>query len=100
MNIQPIKSHPHFRKKEESTFSRFLFDERYIFQEVPTLVLDGTNKKYKVSKKISNGTEMIFRNGMLMKKGTTSDYTISDEFITFTEVPGTSAVIVVNYKYE
>jgi hypothetical protein len=71
------------------------------YSEVPTGDVDGVNTVYTTSQDFINGSEFLFHNGLLMRKGALFDYTrtAADE-ITFTGAPLTGDFILISYVNE
>lgn len=71
------------------------------YSEVPTGDVDGINTVYTTSQNFINGSEFLFHNGLLMRKGALFDYTrtAADE-ITFTSAPLTGDFVLISYVNE
>jgi hypothetical protein len=70
-----------------------------VFQEEPVGVKDGVNRLFNLKNEPMKDTELVFKNGMMMRKGTDNDYVLNGKDILFAEAPGPFTVIVVNYKF-
>jgi len=68
------------------------------YSQVPTGDVDGINTVYTTSQDFIDGSELLFHNGILMRKGGTYDYTTTgDDEITFTDAPLTDDFILISY---
>jgi hypothetical protein len=71
------------------------------YSEVPTGDVDGVNTVYTTSQDFINGSEFLFHNGLLMRKGALFDYTRTDaDEITFTSAPLTGDFVLISYVNE
>jgi hypothetical protein len=69
-----------------------------VMQEEPLGVKDGVNTIFMLAKDPIKNSEMVFKDGMYMRKGVDYDYTINGREIRFKEAPEPNATIIVNYK--
>lgn len=69
----------------------------FVYNETPTGTVNGTNDEFTLANTPVSGTEMVYRDGQLMKGGG-DDYSISGGTITFTTAPVTGSVILVSYQ--
>lgn len=72
---------------------------QYRSQEVPVGDIDGTNAEFELADIPEDGTEEVYVDGLLLRRGADYDYTISGELITFTagSKPLTGETVFVNY---
>lgn len=71
--------------------------QTFIFNESPTRINATTYQLFNLP--IPN-TQWVFLNGLLQKPGSTNDYTINDNIITFTSSIDASDTVLVNYMIE
>ena len=74
-----------------------LEDHKHITRETPSGSINGTNTNFSLQFTPREGTEEVYKNGVLQSIGASADYTISENIITFTSAPLTGARILVNY---
>lgn len=67
-----------------------------VFSEVPTGVIDGTNLSFDIDFFPVLGSEKVYLNGLLQKRG--EDYLISGKTITFLEPPALDSTILCTYS--
>jgi hypothetical protein len=72
-------------------------DHYHSYQEEPIGVINSINKTFSLSKNPKEGSESIYLNGRLMRRGQGNDYTISGNIINFNDAPESNSVIIVNY---
>ena len=74
----------------------------FITREVPTGLVNSSNRVFTLAHTPVTGTECVYLNGLLQTEGSGFDYTISGNTITFTvqspQVPETGSILVVNYQ--
>ena len=68
---------------------------KFIFNEIPSGIIDGINSIFNTNFLLVPDTEVVFINGQKQKKP--DDYNISGQTITFTFSPGVSESVVINY---
>jgi len=73
----------------------------FVTRETPAGVQNGTNPTFTLANTPIAGSEMIFRDGMLMDSGAGNDYTISGATITFLglAIPATLTKVRVSYRH-
>lgn len=69
----------------------------YISQESPSGSVNGINVIFVLSQTPTSNSEMVFLNGLLIKR--TVDYTISGTTLTFTSAPTTGDDVKITYLY-
>lgn len=69
----------------------------FVYAEVPTGAINGTNTIYVIANTPVAGTVRVYLNGMRMNIGASNDYTISGSTITFNFAPSTNDVLLVDY---
>lgn len=74
-----------------------LTSKKSISQEKPVGAINGSNKSFTLSKTPVINSELVIRNGMILLRGATNDYTITNNLLVFVEAPPTGSVIAVNY---
>ena len=77
------------------TFPPSSIISKFIFNEIPSGIIDGINSIFNTNFLLVPDTEVVFINGQKQKKP--DDYNISGQTITFTFSPGVSESIVINY---
>ena len=77
------------------TFSPSSIISKFIFNEIPSGIIDGINSIFNTNFLLVPDTEVVFINGQKQKKP--DDYNISGQTITFTFSPGVSESLVINY---
>ena len=77
------------------TFSPSSIISKFIFNEIPSGIIDGINSIFNTNFLLVPDTEAVFINGQKQKKP--DDYNISGQTITFTFSPGVSESLVINY---
>lgn len=70
----------------------------FIDEEVPTGVIDGTNKVFTLANVPKAGSQKVYLNGIRLRAGAGNDYTIADKVITFVDAPVVNDTIVVDYR--
>ncbi|MNO09896.1 hypothetical protein D3C81_2334160 [compost metagenome] len=60
-------------------------------------VINGVNRVYTLKYSPRSGSEMVFKNGLLMSEGPGEDYVIAGPNITFAVPPEENMKIVVSY---
>ena len=68
---------------------------KFIFNEIPSGIIDGINSIFNTNFLLVPDTEVVFINGQKQKKP--DDYNISGQTITFTFSPGVSESVEINY---
>ena len=68
---------------------------KFIFNEIPSGIIDGINSIFNTNFLLVPDTEVVFINGQKQKKP--DDYNISGQTITFTFSPGVSESVAINY---
>lgn len=72
-----------------------------IWNEVPICLDPNTRSRYEISYLPLNVNELlIFRNGVLLKRGESEDYVISDKSITLTEALTVDCKLTATYPYD
>ena len=68
--------------------------------ETPSGTINGTNLVFGLAHAPLGTSLMLFRNGILLSAGASSDYTLSSSTITFNagEAPATGAILVAFYR--
>lgn len=69
----------------------------FVFNEVPSGTLNGTNVTFTLANTPTTGTVTLYMNGQLLHVGGSNDYTISTNTITFVTAPISTDVILANY---
>lgn len=77
------------------TFSPSSIISKFIFNEIPSGIIDGINSIFNTSFLLVPDTEIVFINGQKQKKP--DDYNISGQTITFTFSPGIGESLTINY---
>ena len=77
------------------TFSPSSIISKFIFNEIPSGIIDGINSIFNTNFLLVPDTEVVFINGQKQKKP--DDYNISGQTITFTFSPGVSESVAINY---
>ncbi len=77
------------------TFPPSSIISKFIFNEIPSGIIDGINSIFNTNFLLVPDTEVVFINGQKQKKP--DDYNISGQTITFTFSPGVSESIAINY---
>lgn len=76
--------------------------------EIPSGVMDGVNREFKVANRPLKGSEKIFKDGLKMGRATSVAMTDGDYFIDYetktitfskTQIPQENSIIRVDYKY-
>lgn len=70
-----------------------------VFQEEPIGAKNNENKVFRLRHEPIRDSEMVFKDGMFMRKGADKDYLLNGKEIIFKEAPPPNAVIAVNYRY-
>lgn len=65
--------------------------------EAPSGSINGVNKTFTLSQTPIEGTEQVYLNGLLQEPGSSNDYTISGNTITFVDAPETDDILLVTY---
>jgi len=65
--------------------------------ESPSESADGSRTAFTLTATPLTGSEMVFKNGILMERGAGNDYTISSTTITFALAPESGDKIRVSY---
>jgi aspartokinase len=75
------------------------WNDLLIFNEVPTGTKDDTNQDFTLSRQPMNENDiMVFVNGLLQKKGSDEDFTLSGDTLTFAVPPNEVDLILVTYR--
>ena len=71
----------------------------FVFQEVPTGTINGTNAIFTLANIPHAGTERLYLDGVHMRRGSGEDYTISGGTVTFEagQVPQSGQTLVADY---
>ena len=77
------------------TFPPSSIISKFIFNEIPSGIIDGINSIFNTNFLLVPDTEVVFINGQKQKKP--DDYNISGQTITFTFSPGVSESVAINY---
>lgn len=77
-----------------SSYSKKIIGE--VFSEVPTGQIDGTNSEFNINFFPVLGSERVYLNGLLQKRG--EDYLINGKVITFLEPPTSTSQVVCTYS--
>ena len=77
------------------TFPPSFIISKFIFNEIPSGIIDGINSIFNTNFLLVPDTEVVFINGQKQKKP--DDYNISGQTITFTFSPGVSESVAINY---
>lgn len=72
-----------------------LTSSNFVFNEIPTGTIDGSNTTFTIANTPTAGTIQLFLNGLLQRP--TTDYTISGTTITMINIPGTGDFMLVHY---
>jgi hypothetical protein len=68
-----------------------------IVNERPNGAVNGSNTTYRLDNIPILGSEKVYLNGQLLRKGASDDYTMSDDYIYFNLAPAQSSEIVCSY---
>lgn len=95
--VLAVDGKPQFRKK--SGIMPDFSGSAQASQETPTGVVNDTNQVFALVNTPIVRSEIVYKNGMLMKRGV--DYMISGKTITFAmdQVPQVGCTIAVDYRY-
>jgi hypothetical protein len=77
-----------------------LLADSVVFNEVPGGAVDGSNNTFTLADVPEDGTLMVFVNGLLMREGSSDDFSLAGKTITFHAgaVPGAGEWIRVMYR--
>ena len=80
-----------------NTFNTSIFNNS-TYSETPSGLVNDSNTVYTTSQNFISGSELLFHNGLLMRRGASYDYNITDnDEITFTFSPGSGDFILISY---
>lgn len=77
--------------------SAALAASNFVFNEVPSGTLDGSNVTFTLANTPTTGKVTLYLNGQLLLPGSGKDYTISSGTITFVTAPVSTDVLLANY---
>src|SRR5690606_26013000 len=68
----------------------------FVFGEVPTGTINGSNVTFTLANTVEPGTERVYLDGVRMKEGSGNDYTIAGDEITFEsgQIPQTGQTLL------
>lgn len=69
-----------------------------ILNEVPVGALNGSNVIFMLNYIPVDTSEFVYLNGLLLRKGDSLDYTISNNTITLSEAPGSGELVTCTYR--
>jgi hypothetical protein len=73
---------------------------QFTYAEVPTGVINGTNKEFTLADAPSPELSlMVFLGGVLLREGVGNDYVLDDDLITFSVAPKPNDVILAFYRH-
>jgi len=80
-----------------NTFNTSIFNNS-TYSETPSGLVNDSNTVYTASQDFVSGSELLFHNGLLMRRGASYDYNITDDDeITFTFSPSSGDFILISY---
>jgi len=71
----------------------------FISKEIPYGALDGINTTYTLQHTPTPGSEHLYLNGLLIEEGSSTDYTITGNTITFNEPLSSGYILQCTYHY-
>lgn len=69
----------------------------FVFSELPSGTIDGTNTTFTLANTPTVGTVRLYLNGLRQQEGVGKDYTISGSTITYLAAPLTGDVLLADY---
>lgn len=69
----------------------------YIANEIPTGVIDNSNKDFQLINSPMDGTVIVRLSGIVQVPGVSKDYTISGSLISFIKAPRNNQEVAVSY---
>jgi hypothetical protein len=99
--IEPMEGYPMFRVKNTSISAVAVPTgvPVQVYQDIP-IAKTGSPKIYVLTHVPKTGTEQVFKNGLLMRRGTSHDYVMNGQDIEFFEAPVAGSIVVVHYERE
>ncbi|MBI79868.1 MAG: hypothetical protein CMQ51_05550 [Gammaproteobacteria bacterium] len=77
--------------------SQFIKLTDYVVGETPSGAMNGSNTTFTLAAAARDGTVSIQHNGLTLKEGSDSDFTVSSQTITMAEAPEDGDNLIVNY---
>lgn len=75
-----------------------LQNSNFVIDEVPSGLINGSNATYTLANTPVVGTEVLYANGVRLKRGTGNDYTISGATITMLDLLLTGEILTADYR--
>lgn len=89
----PIDANDLTRKSEFDAVTAGVHRKQAMYPEFG----DGSNTFFQTDSDVSSGTEKVYVNGILQKRGAGADYTISNRNVTFSVAPANGDVVTIEY---